>query len=487
MKEDSSNKIVLNCQSVIIKDGVPVSFYFAIPPQNYVGGITITVVINNQEETIHTDNNFEAERSKKYTVAINTKPLPDITNTSSIPDNQIWYCTVDNTILSLGSTSNFSSRVVSHSYYGRIGIIEFDKPLTSLSGPIFAKNPEKVVSLLLPNSITSIRDEVCTNMSFEYFHFPNQLKEIRGYSTFENCKELKEVILPEGFEVLGDPDHFFEGDYFAGCSSLRTVFLPSSLIKVGVYVFRQCNSIQRFDGDCRYISDDRTILYESSSCHHGYSPLRAKVSRVANCGQKTIVFPEGTEEIQNYAIEGMEELESISFPDSFWSSVTYWSIINCSNLLALYGDGAIMDNKGWMKNGSFSYLIKNGSEKSLISPEGATMIKSLVYGEMPELEELELREGVSVLEDEVIFGNPKLKKVIVPSTVSYLGYRNFELCPALNEIYMKPTEPPVFLTSSDVTYGHEGMKIFVPSESIQKYKDSEYWVKHRAYLVGYDY
>ena len=48
------------------------------------------------------------------------------------------------------------------------------------------------------------------------------------------------------------------------------------------------------------------------------------------------------------------------------------------------------------------------------------------YGEMPELEELELREGVSVLEDEVIFGNPKLKKVIVPSTVSYLGYRNFE-------------------------------------------------------------
>ena len=55
-------------------------------------------------------------------------------------------------------------------------------------------------------------------------------KGIMGYGLFENCKNLKEVILPEELGSLGPWA-------FAGCSSLESVKLPSYLESIGSYAF----------------------------------------------------------------------------------------------------------------------------------------------------------------------------------------------------------------------------------------------------------
>ena len=73
------------------------------------------------------------------------------------------------------------------------------------------------------------------------------------------------------------------------------------------------------------------------------------------------------------------------------------------------------------------------------------------------------------------------------STMQDVSYGNFGACPMLNDIYMKPLDPPTITTFDDMAYGHSGLKIHVPRESLDKYLESEQWKKYRSYFVGFDY
>lgn len=103
-------------------------------------------------------------------------------------------------------------------------------------GPCAFKYLDKLVSLKLPNSATSIGDEAvvsCSNL--REVVLPNKLVTI-GEDAFNSCSGLKKVEFPPTLKYIGE-------GAFAFCSSLEQVELPG-VETIGRLAFGDCNKIK---------------------------------------------------------------------------------------------------------------------------------------------------------------------------------------------------------------------------------------------------
>lgn len=106
----------------------------------------------------------------------------------------------------------------------------------------YKEKPSDPINLVIPETIAGSAltvtciggyafDETVSNSGYTNYHehnciigtieFPSTLVKICGHA-FHNCQSLTEVVLPEGFNTLGD-------HAFTGCTSIKRVEFPSSL------------------------------------------------------------------------------------------------------------------------------------------------------------------------------------------------------------------------------------------------------------------
>lgn len=57
-----------------------------------------------------------------------------------------------------------------------------------------------------------------------------------GTSTFENCKNLKEILLPDTLSSIGE-------NAFKGCSVLKAINIPGNVKEIGDSAFEECVSL----------------------------------------------------------------------------------------------------------------------------------------------------------------------------------------------------------------------------------------------------
>lgn len=153
--------------------------------------------------------------------------------------------------------------------------------------------------------------------------------EILGNGVFLNCRELKEVVLPETLRWIGTTDPSgcpkilgsrtkYDGAFeytglreisipdsvksigentFAGCEQLKRVELPGQLKEIKENTFRWCRSL-------RQIELSQGIETISISAFEGCEALRK------------VELPEGVTSVEEGAFAGCKSLESIYIPDS---------------------------------------------------------------------------------------------------------------------------------------------------------------------------
>ena len=78
-----------------------------------------------------------------------------------------------------------------------------------------------------------------------------------------------------------------------------------------------------------------------------------------------------------------------------------------------------------------------------------------------------------------------LTSVTIPYSVTKMGGNTFEHCSNLTSVYCKATTPPTGLWNFDSNASDR--KIYVPAESLEKYKNSWYWSEYADDIVGYDF
>jgi hypothetical protein len=77
----------------------------------------------------------------------------------------------------------------------------------------------------------------CT--SLKTIEIPSGIKEI-GNCVFHDCTSLESIILPEGLISIGT-------NAFENCSSLKVVDIPTSVEKISSGVFKNCTSLKEVD------------------------------------------------------------------------------------------------------------------------------------------------------------------------------------------------------------------------------------------------
>jgi len=91
--------------------------------------------------------------------------------------------------------------------------------------------------VMLPEGLEAIGEGAFGNCSsLERINFPSTLIKIGTYA-FYVCLSLKEVQLPERLEEIGSRA-------FRNCVSLERINFPSSLIKIGTCAFYECQSLK---------------------------------------------------------------------------------------------------------------------------------------------------------------------------------------------------------------------------------------------------
>jgi hypothetical protein len=207
---------------------------------------------------------------------------------------------------------------------------------------------------------------------------------------------------------------------FCDCSTLKSITLPDSVTELGGWAFFSCTSLQEV----------------------------ALSNRLKTLGDA--------------AFSSCSMLLSITLPESLnrvGDSVFY----GCSGMSAYYGKFASEDNRCLVIDNALRHF----------APRGLT--------------EYYIPQGITVIAHDAFYESLRLQKVTIPHSVVSIEEYAFYYCESLKSVYCKCTTPPslgvsVFDNSDDGMDKPIGCKIYVPNESVDKYKSAENWSRYKSYI-----
>ena len=99
---------------------------------------------------------------------------------------------------------------------------------------------------------------------------------------------------------------------------------------------------------------------------------------------------------------------------------------------------------------------------------------------------LTIGEHVTKIGDLAFYYCSSLTSVTIPNSVTSIGEAAFYCCESLKSVYCKATTPPT--CGSYMFYDNaSSRKIYVPRNSVSRYKSAEYWSEYADQIVGYNF
>jgi hypothetical protein len=431
-----------------------------------IDGITVTELFGykapaHEVEAIATNNLLKSNLSFSSIVTDPTSLLPF---SSQILKSVI----IPNTVEKISGTVFSGSR--------NLTSIKLSNKLTSVNSSIFS-NCTSLVSVELPSSVLSIDQsafEGCTSLkevkinegltsignnafynctALETINLPNSVTTI-GNDIFYNCSKIKGEIDGNLNYIGNDSNHyimlinstskdiesatinqntkFIADNAFQNCSKLNAVNMPNTISYIGKRAFSGCNSLIEIS-----LPSSITSISESS---------------FSGSGLNYVTIPEGVEYIDSYAFVGCKNLTKIILPTTL-NSINYSAFRYTYALAEIYNlstlDIKVGYNYGYETGLGYCAKVihKSLSENSLISEKdgiiyytNGTYISALTPKDR-NISSVTLKEGTKNVETGAFCGCSNLRKLIIPSTLTSMGYDSYEYygsfdrCNLLVEVY----------------------------------------------------
>ena len=398
---------------------------------------------------------------------------------------EIWYTSIDEVLISPYVYYN-DANVVSNTYKNGIGVISFDREVTSVSESMFI-GQNNLLSITLPETVTSIGDNAFSSCySLRSITIPDSVEEI-GECVFEGCsnivgfkgkyaKDNGKILVINGVlkalaylevEQYTIPDYVTEiGSYaFYSRYNLRSVTIPNSVTKIGKGAFYQCSNITSIT-----IPDSVTEI-ESWTFYY--------------CsGLKSITIPNSVTEIGEWAFSDCKGLTSITIPDSV-SSIGEHAFYQCTGLTSVTIGNGVTSIETWAFNRCYNLSEFKG--KFAEDNGRVLVVDGCVVAFAPAgLTEYTIPSNVISIGGYTFYGSDNLTSITIPSSVTSIGRQAFDYSDNLASIYCQATTPPT-CDMSQFSGIASGFKIYVPAESVSAYKAAAYWKNKADAIVGYDF
>ena len=259
---------------------------------------------------------------------------------ASIPNNQIWYTSTDGNVVSPYDSQAFGGATIrSNEYSNGIGIITFDKNVTSIGNATFYRCTN-LDRLIIPSSISSFGDyafQQCSNLTG--LTIPSNVKSI-GKNAFGACSRLATICVDNAntiFDSRYDCNAIIETATntlivgcmnttipssvtnigfcaFDECKSLTKVTIPSSVKSIEICAFRSCSNLVTINVD-----NVNTIYDSRSDCN----AIIETATNTLIAGCKNTIIPSSVTAIEEYAFFGLSSLDKLAIPSSVKSIGTY--------------------------------------------------------------------------------------------------------------------------------------------------------------------
>lgn len=198
-------------------------------------------------------------------------------------------------------------------------------------------------------------------------------------------------------------------------------------------------------------------------------------------------------------------LTAIKLPDSI-KSVEYEAFGWCENLIqVITGEGiikigdfafrscnklkSITLGSNLLSIGNFAfYYCKNLPKISI--PHSVINIGKAAFKYCRSLSHIDIGFNLRIIGEEAFFDCRNLTDIKIPYSVGIIDAKAFHGCP-LSTIQCMPLTPPIGLTNNeywDMFFDNDSkFKIYVQTDSLEKYKSSEFWGQYAEHMIGHDF
>lgn len=209
-----------------------------------------------------------------------------------------------------------------NAFYCDVDGVLYDKDVTTL---VYYPEGREDKTYTLPDTVTDLAERCCHYAKFETFNFSSNLKKI-GMRAFYYAENLKEVILPEGLEIICDdafmgcrelqelriPDSVktIEGGLLDGCSSVKSVHIGSGVESLAYDAFEDGASLEKITvaPDNKIVTVIDNVLFNKD--------MTSLIKYPANKADISYTIPSSVVEIKWGAFKWAKNLENLKLSDN---------------------------------------------------------------------------------------------------------------------------------------------------------------------------
>ena len=255
------------------------------------------------------------------------------------------------------------------------------------------------------------------------------------------------------------------GDWaFYDCSSLTSITIPDSVIKIEFGAFYGCSNLSTV------IIGDSVTLIEDNSFQY--------------CSSLTSVnIPDCVTSIERCAFSGCSSLTSVTIGDSV-TSIGEYAFYSCSSLTGVNIPNSVTSI------GEYAFYSCSGLTSVTIG-DSVTSIGEYAFNSCSSLTTVTIPDSVTSIGIFAFCDCSSLTTATIPDSVTSIGNHAFYWCFKLTSVYCKPTTPPAVSIEEDSWYAFynnaSDRKIYVPTASVEAYKSASGWSDYADCIVGYDF
>ena len=309
----------------------------------------------------------------------------------------------------------------------------------------------------IPEGVKEIKDRVFFRFSMlTQISLPSSLEKI-GKAAFSGCIGLSGLSLPNG--ILKIDDEAFsgctgiEGEVrlpanlrflgnlaFEGCKKMQSVVLFPALVELGKGAFHHCDSLTRahFYGaeevwnatmkDQKKIFPSYTLITQDNKGVDIVLDEDKNVDYVTEYGQTmtTLMIPEGTHKIKEFAFFGCCQLTAITIPESV-TIIEDGAFMNCESLSSITLPAGL-------KHIGESAFSNCKSLSSITLPDSIPTIEAHTFSGCQNLSAVTLPAGLTRIENGAFTDCKGLSSITLPASLTHIEDNAFMDCKSLFSI-----------------------------------------------------